>query len=1063
MEANDPLIGALVLGRYRIRAPLGEGGVGSVWLAGDEARDGAEVAVKVFPRSRSSVEEFRREAAVAMRTRHPNLVALLDAGAHEQRPVLILEYVPGIDARERLDRTALTPREAAGIGAQVFAALDALHQRGLVHGDIKPENVRLQGEVARVVDFGRARLAHVIDGDGMFAGTPAYMHPRLFSAGGPSPRTDCFAAWITTWELVTGQRPYTSGALRWADEGALPARAALPDPALDAIVDAGLAGRIPDARSAWLALARWLRGREDLPRAAPPCPEPPEDVLGTALARVAAGRSFAITGAPDATRACLEALHRRWPQGKGTVLWVRAEARSQEAPLSAALALAGHAADALDTNALHAVAEALGPLGAPLAAVLPSVRAWVPGGAAPSGRPASEQLGIALRRLLAAVPPPLLVLTDGLDRIDGSSRRFLGHLALARAGVVVASAAPGSAHGLGDELALDALGEDAPPVEPALSPVHAEVLAHARVLGLPFGETLARATGRSPEEVEDAALEAEAAGVARWTGHEVVARPGPAPGDEAVEAWFREAAARLDDPVLVARFARRGGDGRRLAEVLDAAVARVEILDPAAALELLADDPRAPTPERRMRHLRLALVARDMPLARTLLARILADPDVPEVDRWEAEGAVAFRMGLDRDARAAYGKVAAALGRPVRHGFWGAVQDVLTLVRVASGRPPRPRPHPRLANVLEHLYDLHFCNDQAPLLRLHSMWLAAAPDNPRARAMELIWRVALGRVESARQLERQLLEELREDTDPVGAGVVVFHRAIARLWQGEVVEAFADGTEASQRLMRAGDPYLAMLASSIMWTAGFHLAEAPAMARNAREMRALVSLTGDARGSAWLHGVAGLVAWLAGQSQDALEHVRRWADESAARDDSTEAVARRYLSELLLEAGDWRGARVELESAARLVAQHHLQMDFTEAYVLSALVADGMARRAGEAGDAGRAALARRARALVRRSPRWGPRMRVALGWQAAADGDTAGARQHFDDAEREALARQLPHDAWWSLRMRGMALREDAAFERAAALAARVGLKGGYPPDPASGRGSLPELHVSA
>jgi hypothetical protein len=1041
VEANDPLIGAVVLGRWRIRTPLGEGGMGTVYLADDAGR---QAAVKLFPAVRAVTEEFRREAAVAMRTRHPSLVALEDAGVHAGRPVLVLEYVPGVDARERLERDgALAPREGARVAMQVFAALDAMHRAGLVHGDIKPENVRLLGDEARVVDFGRARLAHLLDGPGMFAGTPAYMHPRLFLGGGPSPRTDCFAAWITTWELVAGHRPYTSGALRWADPESLPARTLLPDPALDAIVDAGLRGRLPDARAAWLALARYLRGRRDLPKRVPGAPEPRAEVVADALARVSASRSFAVTGEPDAARGVLEAVHRGW--SGGTALWVRADGGSPDVPLSSALALAGNAADALDGAALHAVAEALGPLGASLAAVLPSVRAWLPTDAVATGRPPSEQLRVALRRLLAACPPPLLVLADGLDRMDGSSRRFLGHLAASRACVVVASAAPGSAHGLGHEVPLDAAAE-APSPGGALDEPHAGVVAWARVLGLALDGTLARAAGLSPEVVEEAALEAEAAGQARWTGEAVVARPGPMPDPDTSRAMCRDAARRLADPVLVARFAIRGKDAARLAEVLDDAVARMEVLDPAAALELYVEDPRPPTHAGRMRGLRLALAARDTARAKALVDAIRADPDAPQVDRWEAEGDLAFRLGQNREALAAYERVTAALGRPVRAGPLGRVLDVVTLARVASGRLPRPRPDARLARVFEHLYDLHFCRDQRPLLRVHGMWLAAAPEHPRARAMEVIWRTALGRAESARQLQDRLLAELREDVDPVGAAVVVFHRAIARLWTGEVVEAFADGAEASQRLMRAGDPYYAMLASSILWTAGFHLAEAPAMARNAREMHALVQATGDARARAWLHGSAGIVAWLVGRNQEAVERARDWAEVSRGAEDSTEALARRYLGEFLLESGDWRRGMAELDETARLVSHYHLQMDFTDAYAISALVGDAMARREGATGAANRAALLRRARTVVKRSPRWGPRFFVAQGWQAVAAGDEGRARTLFDAAERDAIARQQAADAWWALRMRATALRDDAALEQAAALAARFGLKAGLP-----------------
>jgi serine/threonine-protein kinase len=138
--------------------------------------------MKFFPPIASSAEEFRKEAS-AMRQRHPHIVGLLDAGvAEDGSPYLVIEYVPGRDARTLLEEEAPETTRALEIGAQVFAGLDALHRAGLVHGDIKPENIRLsqKEKEARLVDFGRARLRHIFGTTQIFPGTPPYMLPSLF-------------------------------------------------------------------------------------------------------------------------------------------------------------------------------------------------------------------------------------------------------------------------------------------------------------------------------------------------------------------------------------------------------------------------------------------------------------------------------------------------------------------------------------------------------------------------------------------------------------------------------------------------------------------------------------------------------------------------------------------------------------------------------------------------------------------------------------------------------------------------------------------------------------------
>lgn len=1037
-------VGAVLGGRWRVTRPLAEGGGGTVFR-GEEAATGRAAALKVFPSIHTSAEDFRREAAVAMRARHPNLVALYDAGIEGENAWLAMELVEGEEARARIESDSLPKPLAVSVAIQVFAALDALHRAGLAHGDIKPENVLLHHHRAMVVDFGRGRLRHLDDGRGVFPGTPPYMHPSLYGGGVPNARTDCFATWITLYEMACGERPWTSGALRAARDG-LPPRRPLPDASLDALVDAGLSGRLPDARAAWLALVRWKRGHVDLPVAVPP-PEPPAaGEVEALLARLRAGRSATLVGDPELGRATLEAVHRAWAARGGHVLWTRADWGSPAEPLSGALALAGHAADDLDGAALARIAEALGPLAGSLSAMLPAVRAWL-GAPGPAGerRPEAERLAVALRRLLTACPAPLLLLVDGLGSLDGASRRFLAQVVLSGEAVALASAAPDQPHGMPEVVALPVV-EPVAMARPVLTAEVAEVLGRARALELPFGPRLARATGLPIAAVEDAALEAEAAGVARWTGAEVVPRPGALPPPRVVTAWFRDAAAHLDpdaDALLVARYARLGGDPTRLAEVMDRAVVEALRLDPGAALELCAEDPRAQTPPRLLRHLQVAIQARAMETAERLVAQIRNDRAFPDADRWEAEGEFLFRKGENQPAIEAFGRAARALGRPVRYGLVGRVLDLVIAARVALRRTPPARPDARLARILEHLYDVHFCSDQGPLLRVHTLWLQAAPEHPRARATEVIWRTALGMHDAADELSAQLLDQLREGEDPTGAAIVVLHRAIARLWRGHTLDAFADSLDAAERLVRVADPYYGALAWGTVAVAGYHLAVPTQLERLGDGLAGLVDATGDRRARAWLSGGRAVAAWQRGETELAWEECARWATDAARRGDSTGMLAERYLGELSLERGHLDDAAAHLAEAMSQLRRYHVQMDFCEATVLAQLVVDARLRIAGRPGLSGRGASTRRARRLVERSPRWAARLGVGEAWQAVAEGHRERGASLFAWAARRARDGGQLHDAWYALRQHAIALGDQAAHAAADALAAEAGFKG--------------------
>jgi serine/threonine-protein kinase len=214
LEAGDRL------GPYVLEARLGHGATGIVYRAVREP-GGRRVALKVLRQRLSSDEQFvrrfLREAAVAGAVAHRHLVPIVEAGEVGGRHYLASEYVEGGSLRERLaDVGVLSLPEVARVAAGVGAALDALHEAGLVHRDVKPSNVMLTaGGRALLADFGLAKgPAHsVVTRPGELMGTPAYMAPELISGEEATPASDLYALACVLYECVTGEVPFASPSL----------------------------------------------------------------------------------------------------------------------------------------------------------------------------------------------------------------------------------------------------------------------------------------------------------------------------------------------------------------------------------------------------------------------------------------------------------------------------------------------------------------------------------------------------------------------------------------------------------------------------------------------------------------------------------------------------------------------------------------------------------------------------------------------------------------------------------------------------------------------------------
>jgi serine/threonine-protein kinase len=217
MTLQDPLVGRMVDERYLIESRIANGGMATVYLALDRRLD-RQVALKVMHEHLTADDEFVsrfvREARSAARLSHPNVVQVFDQGSDGSMLYLAMEYLPGRTLRDVLaERGALTPRESVSVLEAVLGALAAAHRAGIVHGDVKPENVILtdDGRI-KVADFGLARaIATPISSSaaGQLVGTVAYLSPELVSRGVADARADVYAAGILLFELLTGKQPFT--------------------------------------------------------------------------------------------------------------------------------------------------------------------------------------------------------------------------------------------------------------------------------------------------------------------------------------------------------------------------------------------------------------------------------------------------------------------------------------------------------------------------------------------------------------------------------------------------------------------------------------------------------------------------------------------------------------------------------------------------------------------------------------------------------------------------------------------------------------------------------------
>ena len=273
MTLQDPLVGQVLDGRYRVDARIAVGGMATVYRALDVRLDRV-LALKVMHPALavdgSFVERFIREAKSVARLAHPNVVQVFDQGTDGTYVYLAMEYIAGCTLRDVLrERGALQPRAALDILEPVLAALGAAHRAGFVHRDMKPENVLIgdDGRV-KVADFGLVRsVDSVTSTTGAVLGTVSYLAPEQVENGSADPRVDVYACGVVLYEMLTGQKPHDSDSpavilYKHLHEDVPPPSAVVPGLAyeLDELVALGTA-RDPDVRP-YDAVALLARVRE---------------------------------------------------------------------------------------------------------------------------------------------------------------------------------------------------------------------------------------------------------------------------------------------------------------------------------------------------------------------------------------------------------------------------------------------------------------------------------------------------------------------------------------------------------------------------------------------------------------------------------------------------------------------------------------------------------------------------------------------------------------------------------------------------------------------------------
>jgi len=309
-DGTDLLLGRMIHGRYRVRTIIGQGGMGRVYLAeqqmGTAKRD---VAIKILHAKLGQDERVRkrfyRECEVVVQLTHPNTIHFFDFGELDDgRLFIVMEYVDGPTLADELTRGPLPLDRVDHLLTQIVGSLHEAHDKGVVHRDLKPDNVMLasrggEDDFVKVCDFG---IAHQhgdgpeITVEGQIIGTPQYMSPEQLTGGRVDARSDVYSLGLILFEMLTGERPFSaSSPLQWATlhtTAAPPAlegyasTARLPAHRKEAVLSAlakAPGDRPPTARALAEAFLGHPIGRTPTPRSRPPAAAERLETAPTAL------------------------------------------------------------------------------------------------------------------------------------------------------------------------------------------------------------------------------------------------------------------------------------------------------------------------------------------------------------------------------------------------------------------------------------------------------------------------------------------------------------------------------------------------------------------------------------------------------------------------------------------------------------------------------------------------------------------------------------------------------------------------------------------------------------
>src|SRR5262245_7577311 len=209
------VVGEVIVERYEIEELVGTGGMSSVFKARDRLLE-RSVALKIlheqYTLDPEYVERFRREARAVAQLAHPNIVTVIDRGEQGGRQFIVFEYIEGENLKQLVSREGALPvREAVGLTIQVARALGFAHERGIVHRDVKPQNVILNDDGrAKVTDFGIARSVDVdgVTQTGAVVGTSDYIAPEQAQGQHVDAQTDVYSLGVVLYELISGEVPY---------------------------------------------------------------------------------------------------------------------------------------------------------------------------------------------------------------------------------------------------------------------------------------------------------------------------------------------------------------------------------------------------------------------------------------------------------------------------------------------------------------------------------------------------------------------------------------------------------------------------------------------------------------------------------------------------------------------------------------------------------------------------------------------------------------------------------------------------------------------------------------